>query len=200
MISLFISMIVLINPFALFVYLLPVMKDLTLGDFFKVLFKASIISFFIFVIFSQFGEYIFGNVFSIQFESFRIFGGLVIVIMALVFIIQGKRSFITLKGTLDDLASEIAMPFLVGAATISISILIGKKFSFIESVLIIGAALLVNYGTIVALVAIKEKMPSYKMKVAFEKFLIYLLRINGFLIGAIGVDMTIVGIKNVILL
>lgn len=198
MLSLFISMIVLINPFALFVYLIPVMKDLTLGDFYKVLFKASIISFFIFIIFSQFGEYIFYNVFSIQFDSFRIFGGLVIVIMALVFIIQGKRSFITLKGTLDDLASEIAMPFLVGAATISISILIGKKFSFIESVIIIAAALLVNYGTIMVLVIIKEKLPSYKMKVAFEKFLVYLLRINGFLVGAIGVDMTIVGIKNII--
>lgn len=196
MTSLFISMIVLINPFALFVYLIPVVRDISLRDFFKVLLKATLISFIIFCIFSQFGEIIFSKILSIHFESFRIFGGIVILIMALVFIVQGKRSFITLRGSLDDLASEIAMPFLVGASTLAISILIGKQFSTFESIVIIGLALLVNYATIAFLVLLKEKMPSKKFKTAFDKLMVYFLRINGFFIGAIGIDMTITGIQN----
>jgi multiple antibiotic resistance protein len=197
MLSFLVSMIVLINPFALFVYLVPVMQDIERPDFFKVLLKATLISLLIYFIFSQFGEFIFSRVFSINFESFRIFGGVVIFVMALVFIIQGKKSFITLKGSLDDLASEIAMPFLVGASTIAISILIGKKYNTVQSILIITLALLINFATIALLVFIKDALPSQQMKIAFDKLMGYFLRINGFFVGAIGVDMTIQGIRHI---
>ena len=198
MVSFLISMIVLINPFALFVYLVPVMQDIPRSDFFKVLFKSTLISLLIYFVFSQFGEFIFSRIFSINFESFRIFGGIVIFIMALVFIIQGKKSFITLKGSLDDLASEIAMPFLVGASTIAISILIGKKYSAVKATLIIILALAINFATIAVLVFIKDALPSQRLKIAFDKLMGYFLRINGFLVGAIGIDMTIRGIRHVL--
>jgi multiple antibiotic resistance protein len=196
MLSYLISMIVLINPFALFVYLVPVMQDISRPDFFKVLLKSTFISLLIYSVFSRFGEVIFSRILSIDFESFRIFGGIVILAMALVFIIQGKKSFITLKGSLDDLASEIAMPFLVGASTIAISILIGKNYSTVESILIIALALSVNFATISILVFIKEALPTPKLKTAFDMLMGYFLRINGFFVGAIGVDMTLQGIRH----
>ena len=199
MISLLLSMIVLINPFALFVYLVPVIKDLPFGAFLKVLFKASLISYVIYAVFSQFGEFIFNNILSIHFESFRIFGGLIIIAIALDFIIQGKKAFLTMKGSLQELASEIALPFMVGASSIAISIIIGNKFATLQALLIIALALSINYGTIVLLVLLKNHLPSKKLKLAFDNFMGYFLRINGFLVGAIGIDMTSEGIKNMFL-
>jgi len=194
--SLFISLMFLLNPFALFVYLNPIMEDLSPYDFFKVLFKATLISFIIFIIFSLFGKLIFSHVLHISIHAFRIFGGAVIFAMALTYIILGKQSLITLRGSLDDLASEIAMPFLVGAATISVCILIGEKFSPATSVILITLALATNYLMIVLLYYIKTKIPSKALRIAFNKVLVYSLRINGFFIGAIGVNMIIQGIKN----
>lgn len=198
MFSLFISMVFLINPFALFIYLVPVMQDISRPDFFRVLLKATIISLFIFILFSQFGEIIFSKVLSINFESFRIFGGIVIVIMALIFIIQGKKSLITLKGSLDDLASEIAMPFMVGSGTIAISILIGKKFTSIEAIFLLIFALFVNYAAIALLFFIRDRLQSRRMELAFDKLMGYFLRINGFFVGAIGVDLAVQGIKKLL--
>jgi len=197
LVSLFISLLFLLNPFALFVYLNPVMKDLSRADFFRVLLKATLISLSIFIIFSQFGKLIFTHILQIDIDSFQIFGGIVIFLMALIYILLGKKSLITLRGSLDDLASEIAMPFFVGAATISICILIGESFSPLISILMILSALIVNYLAIAFLYFLKDNLPSKPLKIAFDKLLIYSLRINGFFIGAIGINMVIRGIKNI---
>ncbi len=193
-----ISFLVLVNPFALFVYLNPIMDDLSYADFFKVLLKASLISTVIFLIFSEFGTLIF-RFLEIDFESFRIFGGVVIFTMALIFIIQGKKSFITLRGSLDELASEIALPFMVGAGTISISIIIGNNLTAWESALSIVTTLLLNFMIIATLVLIKYRIPSKRFKVAFDKMMVYLLRVNGFFVGAIGINMTVEGIQRLFL-
>ncbi|MEJ2634228.1 MAG: MarC family protein [Calditrichia bacterium] len=190
-----ISFLVLLNPFALFIYLNPVMNDLTQRDFFEVLGKATLISLVIFLLFSEFGTLIF-KFLEINFESFRIFGGIVIFTMALIFIIQGKKSLITLRGSLDELASEIALPFMVGAGTISISIIIGERFSSVQSILIIISSMVINYIIIAILVYIKYSLSSVRVKIAFDKLMVYLLRVNGFFIGAIGISMTISGIRN----
>ncbi len=190
-----ISFLVLLNPFALFIYLNPVMNDLTQRDFFEVLGKATLISLVIFLLFSEFGTLIF-KFLEINFESFRIFGGIVIFTMALIFIIQGKKSLITLRGSLDELASEIALPFMVGAGTISISIIIGERFSSVRSILIIIGSMVINYIIIAILVYIKYSLSSVRVKIAFDKLMVYLLRVNGFFIGAIGISMTISGIRN----
>ncbi len=191
-----ISFLVLLNPFALFIYLNPVMDELSYRNFFKVLFKASAISLVIFIIFSELGLLFFERVLFIHFESFRVFGGIVIFAMALIVIIQGRRSFITLRGSLDELASEIALPFMVGAGSVSISIIIGNRLPALESVLTIVISMIINFGIIALLVLIKYEMPSAQFRIAFDKFMVYLLRINSFFVGAIGVDMTIEGINN----
>jgi multiple antibiotic resistance protein len=127
MIASIISFLVLLNSFALFIYLQPVMKELSKKDFQKVLFKATVISFVIYFFFPYSGEFIFDKVLQINFEAFRIFGGVIFFAFAYMFIIQGKKSLISMKENLDDLASEIALPFMAGAGTITLSVLIGKK-------------------------------------------------------------------------
>jgi len=190
---------VLLSPFALFLYLKPVMKELSHTDFVKVLLKANLISFAIFFVFLISGDFIFNTVLNINFEAFRIFGGIIIFSIAYLFIVRGQKGFFQLRGNLDDLASEIALPFLVGAATISLTILMGKKFPIINSTLLLILILSLNFVSIMFLKYLRDRIKRKKFKIAFDKNLEVLLRLNGFFIGAIGINMIIRGINNLYL-
>lgn len=196
MITAIFSFLVMLNPFALFLYLKPVMKDLSDADFRAVFLKASMISFFIYLVFLLFGDVVFQKVFRINFESFRIFGGIVLFSFAYIFIVQGKKAFIQIKGDLHDLASEIALPFMVGAGTISLTILMSEQLELWQGVLSLALIMLINFIFIMGLKQIRRSMRSKNVQTAFDKNMELLLRINGFFLGAIGVDMVVTGISN----
>jgi len=191
-----IALLVMLNPFALFIYLNPVMEDLRHRDFLKVLWRASLISLGVFLVFLFAGDFIINRVFQINFESFKIFGGVVIFSFAYMFIVKGHKALIAMKGSLDDLASEIALPFMVGAGTLSIVIFMAHKLSLTQATIGLPMVLIANFIIIVSLKAIKDSLEKRQMKVAFDKNMEILLRINGFFIGAIGVDLIFEGIKT----
>lgn len=197
MVAYLIKFLILLSPFALFTYLHSIMEELSHRDFLRVIFKASFTSCIIFIISASYGSEILEHLLSIKFESFEIFGGIVLVAFSLVFLIQGKQSFFTLKGGLDKLAADIALPFMVGAATVSLSIIIGNTFTELKAVLIIVSAMVLNYGVLVALLFLKYNFLRKKFRVAFDKLLGVLTRLNGFIIGAIGVDMVYRAIVNI---
>ncbi|GAB3812595.1 MarC family protein [Pontibacter rugosus] len=196
MIAAIFSFLVMLNPFALFLYLKPVMNDLPDADFRSVFLKASLISFFIYLVFLLFGDIVFQKVFRINFESFRIFGGIVLFSFAYIFIVQGKKAFIQIKGDLHDLASEIALPFMVGAGTISLTILMSEQMELWQGVVSLALIMLANFVIIMGLKQIRRGMRSKSVQTAFDKNMELLLRINGFFLGAIGVDMVVTGISN----
>ena len=191
-----IEFLALLSPFALFIYLRPIMKDLSHQDFIKVLSKATVISYLIFFIFLASGDFIFREILDINFEAFRIFGGIIIFSIAYLFIIKGQRGFFQLRGSLDDLASEIALPFFVGAATISLTILMGQQFSLITGVMLLLVILIINFFIILLLKYLRDQINKKKFRVAFDKNMEILLRLNGFFIGAIGINMIIRGINT----
>ncbi len=196
MIAAALAFLVMLNPFALFIYLQPVMKELSSKEFRSVLYRASLISLTIFYAFSVFGEFVFERILHINFEAFRIFGGTILFSYAFMFIIQGRRSLITMKEDLHDLASEIALPFMVGAGTISLSILMGHRFEPGLSLLMLTVILTVNYTIVVVLTFIRKAL-STRMKIAFDKMMEMSLRLNGFFLGSIGLNMIITGINNI---
>ncbi len=191
-----ISFLVLLNPFALFMYLNPVAKDLNRRDFLGVLLKAGSLSLIIFWAAALFGNIIFKNLLFVNFASFKIFGGIVITLYALIFIIQGKKSFFILKGGLDDLAAEIALPFMVGAATVSLSIIIGNRFSPIQAVSLITIAVIIHIAVVSSLTILKYTLFKERLRVAFDKTMGMFLRLNGFIVGAIGSNLIVSGIKD----
>ncbi|WP_439882144.1 MarC family protein [Pontibacter sp. MBLB2868] len=199
MIAAIFSFLVMLNPFALFLYLKPVMHDLSDADFRAVFLKASLISFFIFLVFLLFGDVVFEKVFRINFESFRIFGGIVLFSLAYIFIVQGKKAFIQIKGDLHDLASEIALPFMVGAGTISLTILMSEQLVLWQGVLSLVLIMLINYLSIMGMKQMRRGMRSKRVQTAFDKNMELLLRINGFFVGAIGIDMVVTGISNLVM-
>lgn len=196
MLSSIVEFLVMLNPFALFLYLEPIRKDLTHKDFIRVILKSSLISFSICFLFFYSGNTIFTNIFHIDFESFRIFGGIIIFSYAYFFIVKGQKALIMIKENLDDLASEIALPFMVGAGSISLSILLSQKHSFVVGGISLVVIFAINFLTLFLLKAFRDAIEKNKFKKAFDKNMEVLLRLNGFFIGAIGINMVLMGIKN----
>ncbi len=191
-----VELVVMLNPFALFLYLEPLRKDLTHKQFMTVIIKATLISLLICYLFFFSGEFLFKRVFMIDFESFRIFGGIIIFSYAYFFIVKGQRALIMIKENLDGLASEIALPFMVGAGTISLSILTSYRHSRLIGILILIIAFVINFVSIYLLKIIRDSLEGRKLKTAYDKNMEVLLRLNGFFIGAIGINMILTGIKN----
>jgi multiple antibiotic resistance protein len=200
MLSSIIAFLVMLNPFALFLYLEPVRQDLNHKDFLKVIFKATMISFVICLLFFHLGNIIFQKILQINFESFRIFGGIIIFSFAYYFIMKGQKALIMMKGDLDDLASTIALPFMVGAGTISLSILLSQKMPYLLGITALIIIFGINFLFLVFLTKFRKKIDAKKIKIAFDKNTEVLLRLNGFFIGAIGVDMVLTGINNLFLI
>lgn len=196
MLQFIVSFLVLLNPFALFMYLNPIAKDLNRKDFSKVLLKAAGLSLVIFLAASLFGRFIFENFLFINFSSFKIFGGIVITTYALIFIIQGKKSFFILKESLDDLAAEIALPFMVGAATISLCIIIGNRFGPLKAMGIITITMIIHISLVFLLAILKYTLFKKRLRIAFDKIMGMFLRLNGFIVGAIGLNLIVSGIRE----
>lgn len=196
MISDMIAFLAVLNPFALFIYLQPVMEELDSRKFLKVLLKASFISFVIYAVFAVVGNLIFEHIFHIHYEAFRIFGGLIVFTFAFMFIVKGQKALIHMKEDLDDLASEIALPFMVGGATISLAIVIGNKSTSFVAISAIAIIMAVNYIILVTMKYFRDKIEKSRFKVAFDKNLGIFLRLNAFFVGAIGINMIITGINN----
>ena len=174
------------------------MQDLSAKQFRQVFFKASLISFFIYMVFLLFGNFIFEKIFQINFESFRIFGGIILFSLAYLYIIKGQKGFLQAKENLDDLASEIALPFMVGAGTISLAILLGDRLTFPQNIISLVAIMIINYIIVIGLIEIRARINHRKFKVAFDKNMEILIRINGFFVGAIGINMILNGITNIL--
>ena len=191
-----ISFLILLNPFALFIYMVPLYKEQGLGTFFKILAGACVIAFFVYGAFVLFGQNLFETL-QVDFEAFRIFGGIVLVSFALSFIMQGKKSMITTRGEIGKIASEVALPFMVGAGTITLSILIGEALKPIRGILTLWIVMLLTFVTVGALMTIRHYIPK-KYNVVFDKNAEILLRLNGFIVGAYGVGLIIVGIENIV--
>jgi multiple antibiotic resistance protein len=92
---------------------------------------------------------------------------------------------------LDELESEIALPFLVGAATISLTILVGNRFSPTIATLLLILILSINFFLTLFLKYLRNRIKKKNFKIAFDKNIEILLRLNGFIIGAIVINIII---------
>ena len=101
-----------------------------------------------------------------------------------------------MKEDLNELASKIALPFMVGAGTISLSILLSQDNSYQMGTLMLVIIFGVNFLILYGMKKFRDSIEKRKIKNVFDKEMENLLRLNGFFIGAIGIDMILIGIKN----
>jgi len=118
---------VLLNPFLISIYLISLIKNLSLSEFIKVMIRAHVISGIVFVIFAITGEAIFENIFNVRFGAFMIFGGIIFLWIGIQSIFTGKVVLIDTHGNPEHLVGAVAMPFMIAPGTISASVLIGSS-------------------------------------------------------------------------
>lgn len=172
------------------------MKDLPFGEYAEALIKTGMISLSIFLLFAVLKTFIFSTILNIDFESFRIFGGIVIFTFAFLFIARGQKAFIQLKGNVDELASEIALPYMVGAGTISLSIIMRQDYGLFNAGWMLTLIMAINVATVIGFHTIRTSIEHQPGKQAFDYVMEIMLRISGFFLGAIGIDMIMTGLRT----
>lgn len=186
--KLFLLMLVVINPFAQLVYLQDYMRDLDSKEFTKTHLQASYLAYGVFLLFAFLGDVILDHVFQIHLESLQIFGGLIMLNIAYRYIVVGAESNKMFRGAVVDPAQEIALPYMVGAGTVWISILMGQRHPWYETMLSIGGVLLINFVIVVGVQWNLKRLEKQKGTVVGKYFSI-LQRTMALFIGAVGVEM-----------
>lgn len=186
---------VILNPFALCLYLAGVMEDLDTASFIKVLTGASLISLAVFSVFTLFGEALLLGVLGVRPEALRIFGGIIFAIVGYNYVMKGYRATQILRGNIDQLPSEIALPFMIGAGTITQSILIGKRHPAGTAFLIVLIVVVLSFAIVMVFKFVRDELAGTKERV-FDKYVNILSRINGLIIGAVSTDMIVSGMHS----
>lgn len=185
----------ILNPFALCLYVGGMTGDLRARRFVAILLSACAISFVVFSLFALAGEPLLIDGLSIHPGALRAFGGLVFLVVAYNYVMTGYRAAEQLRGSLEGLSSTIALPFMIGAGTITQSILIGKNHPKVMAVAILVIGIAVSFVIVVAFKWISDRVKG-RREAVFERYVNILARINGLIIGAISIEMIVFGLRS----
>jgi len=185
---------VLLNPFLLIVYLVDMVEKFSLRDFSKILIRAGAISFVTFVIFAMFGDTLFSSIMQVHFASFQIFGGLIFLIIGVQFVFKGPGAIQSLRGESQHLAGNIAMPILIGPATISASILSGERLPAPYAVLSIATALTFSIVIMLLLKVLHDRVKPRKEPL-INRYIEITGRITALYVGTFSIEMIMNGMQ-----
>jgi len=149
---------VLLNPFLISIYLISLIRDLSLKEFIKVMIRAHIISGIVFVIFAIAGETVFENIFNVRFGAFLIFGGIIFLWIGIQSIFSGQFILIDTHGDPEHIAGSIAMPFMIAPGTISASVLIGSSLPMPSATMAIIVAISCSLVSIIVFKIIHDPL------------------------------------------
>lgn len=153
---------------------------------------ATLIAFVIVLCFILIGKYIF-QIFGLTIPAFKVFGGVLIFYIGLE-MLQSKNSSIQLneKTVYDERVtiSPLAIPILAGPGTI----VTAMNFVVKASIFQVGLTILI-FGFIVFLTYLAFIYSSYIVKLVGEKNFVIVGKIMGLILGVLGANMLIEGIK-----
>ncbi len=185
---------VLLNPFLLIIYLTDIVQKLNQREFNKVLVRASIIASFVFCIFSIIGDAIFVRFLQVEFASFQIFGGIVFFLIGLQFVFRGPTAIEILQGESRHLAGAIAMPVFIGPATVSASVVIGKRLDPITACVVVVVTVFI---CAIALMILKHlhDVVLPRSEAIVQRYIEIAGRVTALIVGTIAIDMIMRGIS-----
>jgi len=157
--------------------------------------QASLISLVVFFLFAWCGEPLLVDFLAVKPSALRVFGGLIFIIVAYNYVTQGYKATVFLRGDLEGLPSSIALPFMIGAGTITQAILTGKRHDTVSAFLVIACTIVVAFTIVAAFKITRDHMSGPRERV-FQRYVNILARLNGLIIGAISVDMIAEGLKQ----
>jgi len=190
----FLLLFVLLNPFAMSVYLLPFVASMGFRSFARQLSRAGAIAVVVFLVFAWAGEAVFANVMQVRFFAFLIFGGITFLIIGIRLL--GQIAPAPAPEKVDsDVAASIAMPYMVGPGTISASILAGSRLSPERASL----AILLAVATGVAATLLFKRMHDAvraRNERLVHRYTEVAGRITGLFAGSFAIDMILRGLEG----
>lgn len=191
----FLLMLVILNPFAQTLYLSELMQRLRPKEFVGVHFRATMLSYGVFILMAVSGDFLMTTVFQVRLASMQIFGGLIMLYIAYRYVTQGAGSNLLFRGDISELAPQISLPYMVGPGTIWVALLIGREYSVPFAFGIIAAVLAVNFVVLVAYHLATDRL-SIVSETMLGKYFAILMRTNALFIGGVAVEMIVSGIES----
>ncbi len=187
-------MLMLLNPFLLIVYLIDVVQSIKMKMFLNILIRAGIISSVVFIIFALGSEFIFNKIMHARFESMQMFGGVILLMIAIHFVFKGNSAIEGLRGKPQYVAGAIAMPIMVGPGTVSISVLIGGDLPACYSCITIISAVFFCILIMILLKLLHDYIRPRREQLV-ERYIDIIGRITSLIVGTYAVDMFMRGLK-----
>jgi small neutral amino acid transporter SnatA (MarC family) len=183
----------ILNPFALCLYLTGPMEELSFRSFLRVFLSACGISLAVFYVCAYFGEGLFTNTLGLEPAALRVFGGVVFFFVGYQYVTKGYRTTETLRGSLEELPSAIALPFMIGAGTIAQSVLIGKRYPACTVGFTLAGAMVFTIAVVMGFKLARDHLRGARERI-FDRWVNIMARVNGLLIGAISCQLVVGGI------
>lgn len=186
---------VLLNPFLMSVYLAPLIRTLDRRTFALVVGRGALISGTVFFVFALVGDAVFTDLLQARYAAFQIFGGIIFVMVGLRFIQGGADSVNVFRGDPKHFGGAVALPFMIGPATVSASIVAGGRLSPSLALIAIVTALL---GTTVALVILKvvHDRVHTRNEALVSRYWDITGRVMAIVIGTFAIEMILQGIDT----
>ncbi len=185
---------VLFNPFLMSIYLLELVKKLSLADFSMVLTRANLISGSVFILFALTGEAFFSKLLQVRFAAFLVFGGLVFFGIAMQQVFNGTSALLQIRGgPPKQLAGTVAMPFMIGPGTVSASVFAGSRLSPLLAIICIAASLAISMVLLIVLKYLHDVVAK-RQEALVERYVEVMGRVSALIMGTIAVEMVIKGI------
>lgn len=186
-------LLVLLNPFLMTVYLIDLVKSADTRTFAGLMARGGLISAFVFSAFAVTGDALFKDLLQVRFASFLIFGGIIFLVIGVRFVLAGPGAIEQLRGAPEQVAGSIAMPFMIGPATVSASILSGARLPRTLAVLSVITALAITVVTVLLLKRIYDAVHQ-RFATYVARYVDIVGRVGALVIGTIAVDMILKGI------
>lgn len=189
-------LLIVLNPFALSVYLVDIFQHRNRYEFLSIVGRASMVSGAVFMVFAYFGPRLFTDVLQVSFEAFQVFGGILFLLVALRFMLSGGQdTLVSLRGEPGHVAGAVALPFMIGPGTVSAAAAAGMRQAPWVGVLSVACAL---GGTLFVLFALKVLFDSVRERKTklVERYIDLASRISAMIVGSIAVDMIFRGVHG----
>jgi len=179
---------VILNPFLMTIYLIPIAQKLKPTGFRRVLLHAGIIGSLVFAFFAWTDDLVFTNLLQVNFASFLIFGGAIFVFIGLRFVLTGPETVQQLYGKAEHVLGAIAMPFMIGPGTVSASVLAGARHSPLVAFLAVLLGVTATVVFVLVLSQILDHLRAHR-EALFQRYVDLVGRMSAIVMGTIAVQM-----------
>jgi multiple antibiotic resistance protein len=185
-------LLIILNPLLLIVYVVGLVQELSLRTFAGVLIRGGLIATGVFAAFALLGDLVFAGLLKAEFASFQIFGGVTFLIVGINFMLKGNQAIPGLRGPVNSAAVSFAMPILVGPASVSASVIIGKVLSPFLAVVAVALAVAISVAVMIALKHLHDLVRPRSGQLV-ERYIEIAGRLVAFVVGTYAIELIMKG-------